>query len=698
MRFDWLLRSTSWPLAVSCVIVFNCVSEAAKGDTPAPAAQPTVRVRSVLRATPAKSPQQPTLAEVSAGEPTPAILPTPRIQGEPTLATPRTATSLAAQPAESQGTPTPEVAAAPTAVKSAPIASSPDLDPDAESPVDLKPASFNGAEPGTTTHEQLVKLWGEPSTTHLQGNDKVLTFTIEPFKHVNVTFDRDVVSSIIIHLREPIIAGDVGKQLQLDALKPVSIPNSEGNVLGQVYPERGVMFGFQVAVAVGEHAFVSQILVEPISSEPFVLRAQYDRQHSLGANLADLKQALELTPNDPKALWLKAKFLGTAGRPTEALTSIQRAIEIDSADMQFQLTKASLLGATAQFAAAEKLVQEIIAAGDTKPHVKAEAQLLLGDLAARGPGREYHQATEHHLAAIAIAKELANSNEFEIRRAAKRVLIDAHLAIAQNVAAGDWQRKPEVTKKWLARAGLLVDDYQESERGGPEWKFLLARMTLQANAQLNGPYEPTETTEAAIELGRKIIAESKDLVYKQLVERQLGMALLDAARVEQARGNSDEALRYGQTAVTLLEGVFADRQKLPSEQAILGQLYFLMGTLQAVSQKDYREAVSWFDKSRPILALEGIEKILPDAGLRGEMLVGMGVSYWENGNRDDAVAITLAGSKLMQQAVKAKQLDLRAMAVPFGNLARMHQALGDTKKATDYAELAKKVEATSRTR
>ena len=50
-----------------------------------------------------------------------------------------------------------------------------------------------------------------------------------------------------------------------------------------------------------------------------------------------------------------------------------------------------------------------------------------------------------------LAVPLADERRFAIRRLAKQVLIDAHLAIALDVVKGDFQKKEEVVPKWIDR-------------------------------------------------------------------------------------------------------------------------------------------------------------------------------------------------------------------------------------------------------
>jgi hypothetical protein len=75
----------------------------------------------------------------------------------------------------------------------------------------------------------------------------------------------------------------------------------------------------------------------------------------------------------------------------------------------------------------------------------------------------------------------------------------------------------------------------------------------------------------------------------------------------------------------------------------------------------------------------------------GEMLVSMGVSFWQTGNQTKALELTQAGSKLVEAAVEDGILAKSSLAVPYGNLATMYQQVGENANAAKYANMAKAV-------
>ena len=76
----------------------------------------------------------------------------------------------------------------------------------------------------------------------------------------------------------------------------------------------------------------------------------------------------------------------------------------------------------------------------------------------------------------------------------------------------------------------------------------------------------------------------------------------------------------------------------------------------------------------------------------GEAFVSMGVSYWEAGNRNEAMRLTEQGIKLMEQAIEAHLLNKTALAIPYSNLASMCREQGQEQQAKQFAILAARCE------
>ena len=253
--------------------------------------------------------------------------------GVPTLARrPRLASQL-------PPTPTPDVPAAESPKsgqqpagqpKTAEEPLSPIASPQEGAPVALETASFKGIAPGVATKEDVAKAWGQPKeVARLKGSVAKL-YCIEPFKRVEVNYAGDKVSSIVIRLDHGFPAEAVAKQLDLSAIRPVLVSNDLGEMLGLSYPERGVLLAFEPGTEADKPGSrkIAQIILEPISAESLVLRAETTLDERRDLSRRDLEQAIKLEPDNARAHWLLGRVLAGADDPQQALISASEAVRL----------------------------------------------------------------------------------------------------------------------------------------------------------------------------------------------------------------------------------------------------------------------------------------------------------------------------------------------------------------------------------
>jgi tetratricopeptide (TPR) repeat protein len=374
---------------------------------------------------------------------------------------------------------------------------------------------------------------------------------------------------------------------------------------------------------------------------------------------------------------------------TRALAAADESIRLDPDEPRHRLTRAQILGPLGRFAEASQEAERAVASSERRPHVKARALCLLGDIAASGPQPDYKRAVNYHTEAIKLADTIANDPHPDIRLPAKEVLVDAHLGAAQDIAWGSWNQKEASVSKWLQRAAAAADDLMVTEKGSSEYRFRVAARGLTAYVGLQGKLDPTELADEASRVGQELIGAATTSSAKQQAQWDLGMALYDAVQLYQMRKEHESALRFGQQAASFLEQGIGRRQNHPTDSYFLGRLYFRLGAIHAVGQqKNHRSAITWFDKASPLLE-KAITKVDPaERGRLGETLVSMGVSYWEVGQRERSVDLTSRGITLMEQAVKEGTLERTSLEIPYGNLATMYRHLGKTEDANRYLEKA----------
>jgi len=557
----------------------------------------------------------------------------------------------------------------------------------------IETAKFNEIQPGISTHENLVEAWGE-STEIIEHEDgsSTLVYEIPSFKQVDVSVDKTgIVSGIIIHLAKPITIEHVSKELGIGALQAVPIPDQYGEILGQAYPERGLLFSFTENI---KAIRVSTILLEPVSAEMFRLRAQYDFKNNYTRSLSDLEQAIKIDPKDAEAYWMRSQYLDVMGKSRAAMASVQKAIRLQPTNPVYRLTRARLYAKTNRLLTGMEEVKEIIRELDLPPEINGQAHNLLGDMYAMGRRADHQLALKHHLKAIDHSVKAVSDRRFAVRRAAKHVLVNAHVSVARDIAMGNFQRQIQVVPKWLLRATEMADEFISDDQGDELLQMQIFRDTLASYAELKtGNFDAAIAVEEAMRTGREMIAEASDDAYKTQVERMLAESLFHAARINRARGQYDLAMKFANNALGLLDGSKDDWEHVAHDRYLEAQLYFVVGSIHAVRDSDHGEAVAWYAKARRLITSStGHASPLYSNRAHGEMYVSMGLSYWEAQEQDDAMRLTVKGAEIMKEAVEDGTLLLKAMAVPYGNLATMHGTLGNSSKSQEFASLVAKID------
>ncbi len=557
---------------------------------------------------------------------------------------------------------------------------------------DSSPAvvSFNQVKPGVTTVQQLKEAWGEPCKTRTDGTAQVLIYAVPGFRQIDVRTDGAgrTVDSLLVHLLTSVSLEELEPRLGLEGIDPAAVRDENGQVLGHGYPERGVLFTCADCEASRE---VTHICLETIRGDLFRLRAEQDRRNQYARSLADLNEALRRDPTDAHAFWLRSELQSLVSQSDAALESVKEALQSDETHPLYRLTRARLLGEQGAIEEAASETQVVAESLETPEIVRARAEYQWGNLLATGLEPDFQLALTHHMKAIDLAARHLDSPQPQVRRMGKDILIDAHLAVAQDIALGDFQRQREVVPKWLIKATELAEGFITDDEGDETLRMEIYRTTLAVYSILEGNFDSSIATEEALQEGRRLIAASEDVLYQHRVERTLSETLFYAARVEHRRGELEQALLHANNAVALLEGQSDTQQPSAFDQIMAGQLYFLVGSLCAMHQEDHEEAVAWFDKAQPMFDQEGLENLV-DSNSFGDLFVSMGVSYWETGDKDTAVRLTELGTDLMQNAVQAGSLELAALSIPYGNLTAMYTDLGDQQQAKHYAAMLAKVE------
>jgi tetratricopeptide (TPR) repeat protein len=436
---------------------------------------------------------------------------------------------------------------------------------------------------------------------------------------------------------------------------------------------------------------VSHVVLQRLDPLAFAMRAERALHGHYAQNIKDLKTAIQLDPNCAHAYALLAQIFLATGQADLADEAARTACEIEPEKAAYQLLRGRTLELRGQYDDSVLTVRAVLDRENLAPIDKSQALHQMGYLASLGDIEIATKSISFHTRAIEIADKLATSTSGKERRAAKQILVEAHLAIGEEVARQSFNEKVDTLSQWIGRASGIAEEYIEHDDGSVELRLLVAQRALAALASFRPTLDPAPWMKEAEEASQAMFASSGDDLWHARVKWELGLAYMHALRVEHLRRETESALRYGDKAVTYLSQGAKTRQSVHSSEQLIGQLYFQMGAVQAVHQLDHAKAAKWFDKAEPVLMSPPPKSELYTPRREGEMLVSMGVTYWQLGEKDRAMTLTHSGLELVEVAVEAGILARSTLGVPYGNLATMYEKLGESANAAKYSELAESV-------
>ena len=593
-----------------------------------------------------------------------------------------------AEPAAGAATETPPDVvpdAEPQPTITAPVAATPDEMPT----LSIDPASFRGTLPGKTSRQELETGWGAGEAFTRGDGTGGLAWTIEPFERVEVGLEGDIVSSISIKLAEPVPLGDLARQLEIADLRTVDVQDEQGVRIGEVFPERGVIISVEPGTS-----NATAILIEPLDADSFVLRAEGEIDTCSAYAVADLQYAIQIDPQHVRAQRLLLAMCSDQGKWRQALRLAESAGRVDPDDVWTKLKHAGVLLALDRPDEARVVLDRATALASSSPLVLAQIARLSGRIQLAQKSPDYQKAVDQFGEAIRRASPLLTKQSPALQAAAREVLLDAHLGTALAIAKGTWQQKSRVIPKWISRADAVVKEFSGDEPERQVLELQLCRGALAVSAGSNEAIEPLPWVKRLLELRDRMGDGIGDPWRRRQIDWEVGQGLADALAAAQKRGDAADMLDNATLTAAYLERGAEHRELTAAERKNLGELNFRIGIMHSLPRGDHATAVTWFDRVIPLWDDNDRFERAGELGRLGESYVSMAISYWQVGRREDAVTLSRRGVDLMVAAVDKSQLEERALAVAYGNLATMYAEQGDDQQSKNYAEMASRAEAT----
>ncbi len=553
-------------------------------------------------------------------------------------------------------------------------------------------ASFNQIEAGKTTAKQLNELWDPPKEVQtIQGVERRV-YRMEHFDRVMVDLQDGLVRAVMVTLEEPVQASVLARDLNMDDLPAVVVTSREGELLGQAYPERGVLFTYSPDSNDVSRPLVKQIVLEAVQPEPFVLRAEANLHRDLEQAMADVQQALAMAPDYVRAHWVHAQLIAAQGDVTASLKMLNQVIAQDPKKALYRITRAELRQHIGDLEGAVGDLEEAVNNAQDEPLLQARAFGQLGDLVASKPQPDYRQAMTYHQQALKLTQPLMSTDRpLGTRMAAQEVLVDAYLGIAGDIAWGSWNGKAKAVPKWLEQARVVIQSPGVPQEMQAPYRFHLASKALWAYVGMQEPLPDDTWPKMALTTGKELLASTEDPVQQGQIAWQLGASLHDAQQVYLLDSDFEQAGWYGRKAAEYLEQGYQHQGVSPTADHLLGRCYFCLGSVYALGEQDYLKAADWYTQAMPLLTNGDPSGAAADLGHQGETFVSMGVAFWKVDQKQRAVQTTEQGLELIRKAVDNGELSQEALKVPYRNLANMYKALGNTVQAKTYKQLAEEL-------
>jgi hypothetical protein len=589
--------------------------------------------------------------------------------------------------------------AAPKPTSAAPAAETPRKDGSPRhlwmrNPRDVRAASFQGLTPGSSSTADVKQRFGEPKEAiDMGGDEQIWLYQVGPFPRVEVHVNGLQVPRIQVQFAAPRPAGEIIDELQLTRFAATPQYDDHAAIQGLLFPERGLRLVLKTRE---NQPQVTDIVLRAPDPADFVARAERDQSLRFSEQLADVEQALQLNERYVPALLHQAHVWTEIGFPAAALERLEQAAEI-AASPQIAARRAGCLLRLQRRDAAGQAAAELLARPDLPALARCQAELVRAVWQSAAQWNAGGESPRDHVNAymrvIADTTPLTLEGAFDQRRAAREIIMQAHLGAARVIARGDFRNKGQTLDKWLANAEALADRHVRLDHAPPAGQLPVWTAALECHAQVADGNDPAPTLLRMEQNAAHWLAAHDDELYQRYVRKWLGRGLLAASKAYQLRGETERAAAIARRAVEVLGEVARQQPTNPELEFWLGRSYFAVGTAPAIVARDHKAAVTWFTQAEPLLTAEVPPQLAALSGDVGDELVSMGISFWDVGEQQRGLQLTQRGLQRLEAAAAAGDRPPTAPALACSNLAFMHAALGNQEQSRHYAELAQRLRA-----
>jgi len=547
---------------------------------------------------------------------------------------------------------------------------------------------FQGVMPGVTPNSKIVELLGEPRAKIETGGRVVNVYAIEPYDRVGIVLRGDVADSIHLHYKQPLNLQQAASELGLDSATAVTQTTSAAHEFLLTWPDEGISLHFQRSAGVD---VVSRVAFTTAQPDAFLLRGLNRQWRDYNGALHDARAVQSLDPRREEAYRLEAQVALRMGQTAVAKKAIAEALAVTSATIDLLLLQVQVATAANELDGLMRRIRAIRNDVQLPALTRAKAAFAMGQINTKLSSPNYKQAFSFHSEANQRARELLKSSELAEQFGALELMVNAHLAIAHDIAFGEYttEEKNRAVPKWIElswkfTAHLLANNYHDQALG-----LDVCRSSLELLKKL-GKSVPLEVWEERITQQAASVLQLKgtSTEFMDHMRWQQAMALYHATIIARQGKDGNRVQQLGLAAYQLFRGSLTATTKTdhwdstPTKAAMIGLCYTL-GSVEAIDNLDHVKAIQWYGQALQYLDTPNIQQFAAEhatkqsigLGWHGERLVSMGLSYWSTGNKTQGLRLTQQGIAWIETAVRDHGFPNHHLKIPYSNLAVMTKSL-----------------------